>query len=132
MSRMISTPLIGIIRLYKRWLSPMLPNACRFQPTCSSYAIEALQVHGALRGSVMALKRIGRCHPLHPGGYDPVPKRREAEAEGNLTEGSALRAREAEAEGNALRAREAETEGNALRAREAETEGNALRASDTL
>ena len=109
MSRMISTPLIGIIRLYKRWLSPMLPNACRFQPTCSSYAIEALQVHGALRGSVMALKRIGRCHPLHPGGYDPVPKRREAEAEGN-----ALRAREAAAP------------------REAEAEGNALRASDTL
>ncbi len=105
MSRLISTLLIGIIRLYKRWLSPMLPNSCRFQPTCSSYAIEALQRHGALRGSVMAIKRIGRCHPLHPGGFDPVPERREAEAEGN-----ALRSREAEAEGNALRAREAEAE----------------------
>ncbi|MFM8771399.1 MAG: membrane protein insertion efficiency factor YidD [Candidatus Kapaibacterium sp.] len=63
------------IRLYKVALSPLLPSSCRFQPTCSTYAIVALEVHGALRGSVMAIKRIGRCHPLHPGGVDPVPKR---------------------------------------------------------
>lgn len=61
------------IRLYKVALSPLLPSSCRFQPTCSTYAIEAIEVHGALRGTVMAIKRIGRCHPLHPGGFDPVP-----------------------------------------------------------
>ncbi|MBU3678522.1 MAG: membrane protein insertion efficiency factor YidD [Candidatus Kapabacteria bacterium] len=61
------------IRFYKVAISPLLPSSCRFQPTCSTYAMEAIQIHGALRGSVMAIKRIGRCHPLHPGGYDPVP-----------------------------------------------------------
>jgi uncharacterized protein len=54
-------------------ISPYLPNACRFQPTCSQYAIEAIERFGAGRGGFMAVKRILRCHPFHPGGYDPVP-----------------------------------------------------------
>lgn len=65
--------LIGIVRFYKLAISPLLPPSCRFTPTCSSYAIEALQVHGAIKGSILAIRRIGRCHPLHRGGYDPVP-----------------------------------------------------------
>ncbi|MEG3974241.1 membrane protein insertion efficiency factor YidD [Microcoleus sp. herbarium8] len=64
---------IGLIRSYKMVISPYLPNACRFQPTCSQYAIEAIEKFGAVRGSSMAIKRILRCHPFHPGGYDPVP-----------------------------------------------------------
>ncbi|MFL5354722.1 membrane protein insertion efficiency factor YidD [Archangium sp.] len=61
------------IRLYKRWLSPLLPPACRFHPTCSVYALEALQKHGALRGVRLTLWRLLRCQPFHPGGFDPVP-----------------------------------------------------------
>lgn len=65
--------LIALIGGYKRWLSPWLPPMCRFQPTCSTYAIAALQRHGTLKGSWLAVRRILRCHPGHPGGYDPVP-----------------------------------------------------------
>jgi len=64
-----------LIRLYQRALSPLLGPRCRYYPSCSQYALEALEEHGALRGSWLALKRIGRCHPLHPGGFDPVPPR---------------------------------------------------------
>ena len=65
--------LIWLVRGYKRFISPLLPPACRFTPTCSEYALEAIQKYGALRGGWMAIKRILRCHPFHPGGYDPVP-----------------------------------------------------------
>ena len=65
--------LIWLVRGYKRFISPLLPPACRYTPTCSEYALEAIQKYGALRGGWMALKRILRCHPFHPGGYDPVP-----------------------------------------------------------
>lgn len=65
--------LIGLIKAYQRMLSPLLPRVCRFYPSCSSYAIEAIERHGAWRGLGLALRRIGRCHPFHPGGYDPVP-----------------------------------------------------------
>jgi putative membrane protein insertion efficiency factor len=65
--------LIMLIRGYQYLISPLLGNHCRFHPSCSSYAIEALQVHGAMRGAWLALRRLGRCHPWHPGGYDPVP-----------------------------------------------------------
>ncbi|HYO56418.1 membrane protein insertion efficiency factor YidD [Archangium sp.] len=61
------------IRLYKRLLSPLLPPACRFHPSCSVYALEALQKHGALRGVRLILWRLLRCQPFHPGGFDPVP-----------------------------------------------------------
>jgi len=65
--------LIALIRLYQLALSPFIGNQCRFTPTCSHYAREAVERHGALKGGWMALRRIGRCHPLHPGGHDPVP-----------------------------------------------------------
>ncbi len=65
--------LIGAIRLYQRVVSPLLPRSCRFYPSCSSYALEAIERHGSWRGVVLAVRRIARCHPLHPGGYDPVP-----------------------------------------------------------
>jgi putative membrane protein insertion efficiency factor len=61
------------IRVYQRVLSPLLPNRCRFYPTCSHYAVEAIEKHGVLRGVWLAIKRILKCHPLHPGGFDPVP-----------------------------------------------------------
>jgi uncharacterized protein len=61
---------------YKRWISPMLPSACRFHPTCSEYMMQAIQDHGAARGFWMGLKRLARCHPFHAGGLDPVPSRK--------------------------------------------------------
>ncbi len=64
---------IGLLRLYKLALSPLLPAACRYEPTCSEYAREAVERHGALRGIWLATRRLTRCHPLREGGYDPVP-----------------------------------------------------------
>lgn len=66
--------LLLLLRGYKRFLSPLLPPACRFEPTCSMYMTEAVQRHGALRGLGMGLGRLCRCHPFHPGGHDPVPQ----------------------------------------------------------
>jgi len=63
------------IHLYRYTLSPLLGPRCRFYPSCSAYALEAIESHGALRGVWLAITRIGRCHPWHPGGYDPVPAR---------------------------------------------------------
>lgn len=65
--------LLGALRFYKRHISPMLPPACRFYPTCSVYAMQAVEKYGALKGGYLAVKRILKCHPFHPGGYDPVP-----------------------------------------------------------
>jgi putative membrane protein insertion efficiency factor len=65
--------LAGLIRAYKRLISPLLPPACRFVPTCSEYAAEAIEKHGPLRGVFLAMRRIVRCAPWHPGGIDPVP-----------------------------------------------------------
>ena len=65
--------LIGLIGAYKRLLSPILPPACRFVPTCSEYAAAAIEKHGPLRGVFLAVRRIVRCAPWHPGGFDPVP-----------------------------------------------------------
>jgi putative membrane protein insertion efficiency factor len=66
--------LIGwTLRLYQRWISPLLPPACRYQPTCSEYAAAAVATHGVLRGGTLALWRLLRCHPFVKGGYDPVP-----------------------------------------------------------
>ncbi|MDE5842544.1 MAG: membrane protein insertion efficiency factor YidD [Muribaculaceae bacterium] len=72
-SRVIAKILILPIRFYQCCISPMLPAACRYTPTCSQYAVEALRRHGALRGSWLALRRILRCHPWGGSGYDPVP-----------------------------------------------------------
>lgn len=70
---MITRLLILPIRFYQRCISPMLPPACRFTPTCSQYAVEALQKYGPLKGLYLAVKRILRCHPWGGSGYDPVP-----------------------------------------------------------
>jgi hypothetical protein len=64
---------LASLRFYKRFLSPLLPSACRFEPTCSVYMYQAVEKYGVVRGVWLGLKRIGRCHPFHPGGYDPVP-----------------------------------------------------------
>ncbi|HZO93840.1 MAG TPA: membrane protein insertion efficiency factor YidD [Candidatus Baltobacteraceae bacterium] len=69
-------PVVAALRLYKAIVSPLLPPACRFAPTCSEYAAEAVQKHGVVRGGTLALRRLVRCGPWHPGGYDPVPPRK--------------------------------------------------------
>lgn len=69
----MKTVLVGFIRFYQRYISPLFPPTCRYQPTCSQYGIEAIHYYGALRGGWMAMKRIARCHPFHKGGFDPVP-----------------------------------------------------------
>jgi putative membrane protein insertion efficiency factor len=65
--------LILFVRAYQAAIGPLLPPSCRYYPSCSAYAIEALEKHGALRGSWLAVRRISRCHPFRPGGFDPVP-----------------------------------------------------------
>lgn len=65
--------MLGLIRLYQNTISRILPHACRFQPTCSNYALAAIQRYGLVRGFWMAAKRVARCHPFSQGGYDPVP-----------------------------------------------------------
>ena len=66
-------PWILAIRAYQYGISPFLGRSCRFEPSCSHYAVECLQRHGVMKGLWLAVRRIGRCHPWHPGGYDPVP-----------------------------------------------------------
>ena len=68
------TPLILLVRAYRYFISPLLGDHCRYTPTCSEYALGALERHGAVRGGWLGLKRIARCHPWHAGGCDPVPK----------------------------------------------------------
>ncbi len=69
--------MLRLLRFYRNHISPHLPPMCRYYPTCSRYAIEAIETHGALRGGLLALWRLLRCNPLSPGGYDPVPPKRE-------------------------------------------------------
>ena len=78
MQNLLRTPqklLIVLVRGYQRFISPGLPPSCRFYPSCSQYALEALQRHGALKGTLLAARRLTRCHPFNPGGDDPVPER---------------------------------------------------------
>jgi putative membrane protein insertion efficiency factor len=67
----------ALIRGYQKLISPLLGQRCRFHPTCSQYAIDAIKVHGSLKGSWLASKRLLKCHPLHPGGHDPVPENKQ-------------------------------------------------------
>jgi putative membrane protein insertion efficiency factor len=64
---------LKVIRFYQKAISPLFPPACRFYPTCSHYGYQAIEKYGIVKGGWMAVKRIGRCHPFNPGGYDPVP-----------------------------------------------------------
>ena len=70
---MIGRSLVALIRLYKRFLAPLLPPSCRFTPSCSRYTVEAIQKHGAIRGGLLGAWRILRCNPFGKGGHDPVP-----------------------------------------------------------
>jgi uncharacterized protein len=74
MKRAGKMTVLYLLRGYKRLISPLVPPACRYLPTCSEYAMEAVDQHGALRGGVLAVWRLLRCHPFTPGGYDPAPK----------------------------------------------------------
>ncbi|RPJ49084.1 MAG: membrane protein insertion efficiency factor YidD [Candidatus Latescibacterota bacterium] len=69
----MKTVLILLIRAYRFCVSPLLPASCRFEPSCSAFALEALDRHGAIRGGALAVRRVLRCHPFHAGGHDPVP-----------------------------------------------------------
>lgn len=73
--RLPQTVLVALVRGYQKFISPGLPPSCRFYPSCSQYALEALQRHGALKGTLLAARRLTRCHPFNPGGEDPVPER---------------------------------------------------------
>jgi putative membrane protein insertion efficiency factor len=73
---MLARLMIAIVRLYQRLLSPLLGNVCRFEPSCSRYAVACLEGHGALRGSLLSVVRLCKCHPFHPGGHDPPPPSR--------------------------------------------------------
>jgi putative membrane protein insertion efficiency factor len=79
--------LLALVRFYQRAISPLFPPVCRYHPTCSHYALEAVEVHGAFVGPLLALGRFLRCNPLFPGGYDPVPPRRR-QGPGNRDQGN--------------------------------------------
>ncbi len=70
---MLARAIVLLIRLYQRTLSKLLGNVCRFEPSCSGYALQCVETHGALRGSLLSIVRLCKCHPFHPGGYDPPP-----------------------------------------------------------
>ncbi len=75
--------LLSLIRFYQKHISPLLPPMCRYYPTCSNYAVEAIRVHGAFKGTLLAVLRLMRCNILFPGGYDPVPPKEHRHSEEN-------------------------------------------------
>jgi len=78
--RIIIAPFVLLIRIYQKGISPLFPSTCRYNPTCSHYTVEALQKHGLFKGSWLAIKRIGSCHPWGGSGYDPVPEAKPKES----------------------------------------------------
>jgi putative membrane protein insertion efficiency factor len=82
---MIVRLLVALIRVYQRTLSPLLGNVCRFEPSCSRYAAACLEEHGTARGSLLSILRLCKCHPFHPGGYDPPPLKAQRMAPPKLT-----------------------------------------------
>lgn len=76
MKKLLSQPLIWLIKFYQKFISPLCPGVCRYRPTCSQYMIEAIQIHGIFKGGWLGIKRICRCHPWGGNGYDPVPPRK--------------------------------------------------------
>jgi putative membrane protein insertion efficiency factor len=74
-TRLPALAAMALIRVYQILLSPFIGNQCRFHPSCSNYAMEAIETHGVFRGVLLAVRRLGRCHPFNPGGFDPVPGR---------------------------------------------------------
>jgi len=74
--QLVIAPFIFLVRVYQRAISPILPSSCRYQPTCSQYTVEALQMHGLFKGSWLAIKRIASCNPWGGSGYDPVPPKK--------------------------------------------------------
>lgn len=74
--KLLSQPLIWLIKFYQKFISPLCPGVCRYRPTCSQYMIEAIQIHGIFKGGWLGIKRICRCHPWGGNGYDPVPPRK--------------------------------------------------------
>lgn len=86
MGRLIKAAVLAPVRLYRRYLSPLKPTpSCRFHPTCSQYAIEAVERHGVLVGGCLSIWRVLRCNPFNKGGYDPVPPRRTRQAKGDVS-----------------------------------------------
>lgn len=73
LGRLLALPLIVLVRAYQLIISPLFPASCRFRPTCSAYALTSLQRYGIIKGTYLAVRRLLRCHPWNPGGYDPVP-----------------------------------------------------------
>nr|WP_114418873.1 membrane protein insertion efficiency factor YidD [Marinospirillum perlucidum] len=80
---MLKKLLIGLVRFYQYFISPLKPPSCRFYPTCSHYAEEALRIHGPIKGLWLSIKRVGRCHPFHPGGIDLVPEKQDKNQDEN-------------------------------------------------
>jgi len=74
-TKILAIPFIWLVRFYQAAISPYTPSSCRYSPTCSGYALEALQKHGVIKGGWLAIKRIGSCHPWGGSGYDPVPEK---------------------------------------------------------
>lgn len=74
MAKLLALPLIGLVKVYQYTISPLLPGACRYTPSCSEYGVQALRTHGAFRGGWLTLKRFLSCHPWGGSGYDPVPE----------------------------------------------------------
>lgn len=89
MKSLLSSLLLLLLRGYQLAISPFLGQSCRFYPTCSNYAMEAIREHGALKGVMLAAVRLGKCHPWHPGGHDPVPKKSGKSSDDNISASAA-------------------------------------------